>query len=65
MTAKDAKKTLNRGLDAAKVLLNAPQYTAQSEPNRKLINLPSSTKLSMDLWTREPGHTVPKERGNL
>ena len=65
MTAKDINTLLNRGLDATKALLAAPQYTAQSEPNRKLINLPSSTKLSMDLWSRETGHALPKERGNL
>ena len=43
MIAKDAKKVLNRGLDQTKVLLAAPQITAQTEPIGKLINLPPST----------------------
>ena len=55
----------SRRLDPAKVHLVLPLFTAQLEPIGKLFNLPFSTEMSIDLWTRKPGTDAPKERGNL
>ncbi len=48
-----------------KYSLKSPLCTAKFEPIGKLVNLPFSTELSMDLSTRKHRYTVPKERGNL
>ena len=65
MITSSKKPLTGRGLDAAKVLLVSPHITVHFEPLGKLIKLPFSMELSMDLWPRKQRPAVSKERDNL